>query len=327
MTVYNVSPGQTSVGITLNSGDFETVSAGGTTVDTTINAGGSLFVYSGGTAIDTTVTGNGTQLVLSGGVASGATVNSGGSQQVWLGGSAGGTTLNAHEYFHLFPDGGGGTLITVDSVACYRRGTRLRTDRGEVVVEALRIGDLLLTRAGEARPIRWIGHRRVDCRRHKEPSRVWPVRIRAGAFNDDVPHSDLWLSPDHAVFVAGVHIPIRHLINSGTIAQVPQDHVTYYHVELPDHDLLLAEGLPAESYLDVGDRLDFDDAGMPIRLFPRFAPGGPGPRGLWECRGCASLVIHGPRLEAARRLVASRAAAASRMARASEVNGGRGQAA
>ena len=174
-------------------------------------------------------------------------------------------------------------------------------------MEALAIGDLLITRSGEARPIRWIGRRHVDCRRHPNPDRVWPVRVRAGAFDERVPQSDLWLSPDHAVFTGGVLIPIRYLINGDTIAQVAQDDVTYYHVELPEHDLLLAEGLPAESYLDAGDRANFDNAAPSLRLFPDFATRGPASDALWECHGRACLVTHGPKLDAARRLVHSRA--------------------
>ncbi len=67
-----------------------------------------------------------------------------------------------------------------------------------------------------------------DCARHPKPRQVWPVRI-AGTFGAGQPHSDLFLSPDDAVYVKGVLIPIRHLINGSTIAQVPVDHVTYCH--------------------------------------------------------------------------------------------------
>ncbi len=48
-------------------------------------------------------------------------------------------------------------------------------------------------------------------------------------------------------------IPVRHLIDGRAIAQVPTDRVTYHHLELPQHDVLLADGLPAESFLDLRD--------------------------------------------------------------------------
>ena len=77
-----------------------------------------------------------------------------------------------------------------------------------------------------AAPIIWIGRREVDCTRHPKPRKVWPVRVAAGAFGPGRPHTDLFLSPDHAVYVNEVLIPIRHLINGSTIAQVPVDRVT-----------------------------------------------------------------------------------------------------
>jgi hypothetical protein len=99
--------------------------------------------------------------------------------------------------------------------------------------------------AGGLATIKWIGNRRVDSALHPDPRRVWPVRIVAGGFGERLPRRDLWLSPNHAVFVDGVLIPIKHLINGCTIAQEPCDEVTYYHIELERPDVLLDEGLPS----------------------------------------------------------------------------------
>jgi hypothetical protein len=76
------------------------------------------------------------------------------------------------------------------------------------------------------------------------------------------------LSPDHAVYSRGVLIPIKLLVNHATIGQIPTNAVTYYHVELSRHDVLLAEGLPAESYLDTGNRHMFDNGGASLLLHP-----------------------------------------------------------
>jgi hypothetical protein len=93
-----------------------------------------------------------------------------------------------------------------------------------------------------------------------------------------MPHTDLFLSPDHAVHVGSVLVPVRYLINGATIVQVPTDRVDYFHIELPRHEVLLAEGLPVESYLDTGNRGGFAngddsgaDGGMPqhVRLRQR----------------------------------------------------------
>ena len=139
--------------------------------------------------------------------------------------------------------------------------TRIRVAGGTVPVEELCIGQPVLVLSPDGRlvpkAIVWIGHRSVDCRHHPSPHLVWPVRIRAGTFGGEVPCRDLFLSPDHAVFVDGALIPVKHLINDGSIEQIPMDKVTYFHIELQEHSVLLAEDLPTESYLETGDRSKF----------------------------------------------------------------------
>ncbi len=232
---------------------------------------------------------------------SSATINNGvltysgtaGSGSVTLSGIANGTQFNTSSD----GSGGGSYVMLADGAAapCFVRGTRIRTPRGEVAVEALAIGECVVTASGEARAIAWIGWRMVDCTRHPEPRKVWPVRIAAGAFGRGAPRRDLFLSPDHAVFVDDVLIPVKYLVNGGSIAQVRRKSVTYYHVELPRHDVLLAEGLPAESYLDTGDRANFANGGAVMRLHPDFASR------VWEAEGCAPLVVSGPVVAGVRR--------------------------
>jgi hypothetical protein len=125
------------------------------------------------------------------------------------------------------------------------------------------------------------------------------VRVAAGAFGQGWPHSDLWLSPDHAVYVNNVLIPVKHLINGSTIVQVPVDRVVYHHVELERHDVLLAEGLPAESFLDMRDGSNYANRAGLMRLYPDYSAR------MWEAFGCARLVVTGPELEAARAVVAN----------------------
>ena len=143
----------------------------------------------------------------------------------------------------------------------------------------------------------------LNCRTHLKPETVWPVRVRAGAFGANVPVRDLYLSPDHAVFVNDVLVPVKLLINGTSIVQVACDQVTYFHVELPQHAVILSEGLTVESYLDTGDRANFE-GGNTIRLFPDFAaPLAPDVAMVWETRGAAPLVMTGSRLAEARRVV------------------------
>jgi V8-like Glu-specific endopeptidase len=153
--------------------------------------------------------------------------------------------------------------VTEDNAACFLQGTRVATRRGAVPVEALSQADVVLARFGGPTRIRWIGRRRVDCARHPRPRTVWPVRLRAHALGPARPSRDLWLSPDHAVFVAGALIPVRYLLNGASIVQEPREVVVYWHVELPRHDVLLAENLPAETYLDTGNRGAFESVAAP----------------------------------------------------------------
>ena len=195
---------------------------------------------------------------------------------------------------------GAGTAL---AAPCFAMGTRIATPAGEVAVEALAAGmPVLLARGGVAEVV-WVGHRRVECRRHPRPEEVWPVRVAAGAFARGVPGRDLLLSPDHAVFWEGVLIPVRHLVNGRTVRQEAVDAVTYFHVELAAHDVLLAEGLACESYLDTGNRAAFANGGAAMMLHPDFA------RGRWAASGCAPLVEAGPAVAAARSRLWARAGA------------------
>jgi acetyl/propionyl-CoA carboxylase alpha subunit len=122
--------------------------------------------------------------------------------------------------------------------------------------------------------------------------------VAAGAFGPGRPERDLFLSPDHALFLEGVLIPVKHLIDGAAIVQVAREDVTYYHVELPRHAVLLAEGLAAESYLDAGDRGNFSNSRGVMALYPDFATL------RWEALGCAPLVVTGPPVEAVRAMLA-----------------------
>ena len=169
-------------------------------------------------------------------------------------------------------DSGGGTNLFLDDNPCYVAGTHILTATGERMVESLMQGDIVLTLAGgdlSARPVKWIGRRRIDLTAHPRPETAAPIRIRRGAFADNMPHRDLLVSPDHAVFVDGKLICARQLVNGATIRQEKgRAAVEYFHVELDAHAILLAEGLPAESYLNTGNHGFFINSGEPLVLHP-----------------------------------------------------------
>jgi hypothetical protein len=196
--------------------------------------------------------------------------------------------------------GGGGTVVT--SAPCFAAGTRIETSGGAVAVEALRVGDHVTLARGGFAPVTWLGHRHVACARHPRPSEVLPVRVRAHAFAPGVPARDVILSPDHAILVDDALIPVRHLLNGASVAQETWDEVTYWHVELAAHDILLADGLPCESYLDTGNRTAFANAACAPQAYPAFARA-PEVR---EARACLTLVTSGEALDVARRILRDR---------------------
>ena len=202
-------------------------------------------------------------------------------------------------------DSGPGNLVADNTIACFTTGTRFVTARGEVAVEALRIGDRLWGELHQRwHEIIWIGRRAIDCRRHPAPDEVQPVRIAAGAFGPGQPARGLLLSPDHAVYANRALIPAKHLVDRRGITPLQVDRVEYWHVELARHDVVTVQGLPVETYLDTGDRGNFANGGGAVRLFPDFGGARSDIRAIWEANGCARLVVQGVEVERVRKHLA-----------------------
>jgi hypothetical protein len=177
--------------------------------------------------------------------------------------------------FHILQDGDGSTLIS--TVPCYCAATLIATDRGEVAVEALRVGDRVIARGGAARPVRWIGRRGYGARFVAANRAIQPIRIRAGALGAGVPRRDLFVSPLHALLflVAGreVLVPAEALVDGAGIARCAEyGDVLYFHVELDSHDAILAEGAWAESFVDCDSRGMFINAAEYAALYPGRTP-------------------------------------------------------
>jgi len=184
---------------------------------------------------------------------------------------------------------------------CYRRGTRIQTAQGETLIEQLAIGDTVMTTTGHLMPIRWIGRRSYSGGFAARNIEVLPVLIRAGALADDLPRRDLWVSPEHAMYVDGMLIAARDLVNGESIIQVEAvDEVTYFHLEFDTHAVIYAEGAPSESFVDDESREMFDNAAEYARLYPRAV--------RTPAHFCAPRVDQGWELEAVRRRLVERAA-------------------
>jgi hypothetical protein len=192
----------------------------------------------------------------------------------------------------------GNTTISV--VPCFASGTRIATPKGERPVEDLKPGDEVLTVLGEVLPVVWAGCRVVDCDAHPEPERVWPIRIQAHAFAQGAPRRDLLLSPDHAILAQSVLIPAKQLVNGTTIRQIPQPTITYHHIELTRHAVILSEGLPTESFLDTGADSAMLLGGDGQSAQSSFGHDGPEAQLVRDALACAPIRIVGPEVERVR---------------------------
>jgi len=114
--------------------------------------------------------------------------------------------------------------------------------------------------------VRWIGQRTLRAHgkggyRFLDPLVYMPIRIRAGALGENLPARDLLVSTDHALLVEGLLVQAGALVNGVSVVRQTQlpDTFTYYHIELATHALVLAEGVPAETFVDNVDRMGFDN--------------------------------------------------------------------
>jgi len=201
----------------------------------------------------------------------------------------------------------GAGLVQADSaialeeqVACYCAGTRILTDRGEVDVEALSIGDYVLSRNDVLRPIRWLARRSYEGRFLKANRNLLPVCFTQGALGDNVPQRDLWVSPHHAMYIDGILVEAKDLLNDISIYQADDaEAVDYFHIELDSHDVIVAEGALSETYLEDGDRSMFHNA----QEYRAIYPDGSANESLY----CAPRINDGFQLEAIRERLTARA--------------------
>ncbi|MBO1361503.1 Hint domain-containing protein [Acetobacter sacchari] len=167
--------------------------------------------------------------------------------------------------FTVMSDGSGGTLVLI---ACFCAGTHITTSDGEVPVEALRIGDNVLTVEGKIRSIRWIGKRNYSASAEKENPDLTPVVFLKGSLGSGLPRRDLYVSQNHAMFIEGNLIPARSLINGKNIfiKKTGKD-IQYFHIELDNHDIIFAEGAATETFIDDGGRCEFQNINEYFSLY------------------------------------------------------------
>ena len=215
----------------------------------------------------------------------------------------------------LYTEAGANTVYGIQDgnitsgAICFAAGTDILTAQGEVAVEKLKAGDLVATLSGDGapmKPVLWVGHRRINLVGNPGAEMLFPIRIKAGALGESTPHRDLLVSGDHCLYFDGALVPARLLVNgSSIVVERGMSEVHYYHVELESHDVLLAQGAAAESWLDTGNRLWFENGDVALMQVDAMleAYG----TGFDASRACAPLVHGGETLAAIRDAIAARA--------------------
>jgi len=276
-----VSSGATVSGTTIQSGGSTYVVSGGTLANTTtVSSGGALVLN--GTAGSGTINlaGDGAALVISGtsmptntisGFTTSDTIDlasiprsaitniSRQNNQITISTRNQTYTLNApgaSSYgYQLQDDGKGGTIYTT----CFARGTHIATPTGTTAVESLQPGDTIATAKGPM-PVKWTGHRTLTVADQRVPEENWLIRIKAGALADNTPSRDLLITQEHCMVFDGKLVPARMLVNNASIIiDRSIDTYTYFHIELDTHEAIWAEGALTESYLDTGNRAQFEN--------------------------------------------------------------------
>ncbi len=154
-------------------------------------------------------------------------------------------------------------------VACFLPETLVLTDKGEVRAKEVAIGDRLITATGEAKPVKWIGRRRYSASMVASEPHVAPVVVRQGALADNLPRRDLHLSPCHALYLDGILIEAGQLVNGVSILRAPHiEDVEYINFEFEDHDIVVVEGVAAETGCSRGNGSVYDNADEYAVLYP-----------------------------------------------------------
>ncbi len=182
--------------------------------------------------------------------------------------------------------GGSGFDLTFPDVVCFVAGTKIATPLGSFKVEDLCVGDLVITKDNGLQAIRWIGRKHITGARLYAYPHLRPILIRKDAFGLGCPNQDLYVSPQHRMFVTGPRVRLitghsetltaaKYLVNGTSIIQMPEtDETEYLHILFDRHELITANGTLSESFYPGGFAIDtMEDKGRSelFEIFPELA--------------------------------------------------------
>lgn len=154
---------------------------------------------------------------------------------------------------------------------CFLTGTLVATPSGQVAIETLQTGDMVLTADGRGVSVRWLAKQTINNIPYVLSPKLEPVRIAAGALGENLPETDLIVSADHGMILDGLVVNASAMVNGDSIRFVPLSEMpasfTWWHIETEAHDVLLANGAPSESFIDYTGREAFDNYAEYLDLY------------------------------------------------------------
>ena len=162
-----------------------------------------------------------------------------------------------------------GLVTPADTPICFLRGSMIETVSSSIPVELITTHESLISFTESVIEVARIGYQRRTPEFAAFQDYL-PVKISAGAVDDHVPIRDLYLSPDHAVLIDGHLIHAKALVNGKTIVQMTEweGDIEYYHIETEKHEIIFAEGLPCETFIDNVSRAQFDNYAEYLAMYP-----------------------------------------------------------
>ncbi len=126
-------------------------------------------------------------------------------------------------------------------------------------LEALRRGDRVITRDNGLKRITWVGSRTFDYHDLIEIEGLRPVLVRAGALGQGYPDRDMIVSPEHRFLLepssplnargtGELLVAAKRLVNGRGIKWASMLGVSYLHILLNAHEVILANGAWTESF-------------------------------------------------------------------------------
>ena len=187
-----------------------------------------------------------------------------------------------------FLDAGGNVIGTMafsnieTIVPCFTPGTMIATDRGEVDVDTLAVGDRVLTMDHGYQEIRWIGRRDLGAADLARLPKLRPVLIAKDALGEGMPARDLRVSPQHRLLLRGaraelltgeaeVLAPAVHFVGRPGVARdAAAAGVRYIHLMFDRHEIVRSNGLWSESFQPGAATLSSLDDAVREELFTLF---------------------------------------------------------